>query len=534
MIRLHVFVLLLAVILSSVSAQNVYPGSWELVVKNGGVSAMHMATTYKNTVVMYDRTDFGASQLRLPNGRCRDDPKDLKLTHDCWAHSIEYNIDTSNLRALMVMTDTWCSSGAFAANGTLISTGGYNDGGNAIRYFVPCANSACDWYDSDPYGLKGYRWYASNQILPDNRIIVVGGTGSFSYEFVPGVQAYALPFLSQTNTPGVQNNLYPFLHLSSDGNLFIFANRDSILFDYTNNRVVKTFPTIPDGPRNYPSTGSSVMLPLSASDGFQRIEILICGGAPENGYAAAQASNFVEALQSCGRIFITDPNPSWAMETMPAPRVMGDMLILPNGEILIINGAQKGTAGWGYGTSPALAPYLYRPNASSGKRFTVLGGSTIPRMYHSTANVLPDGRIFVGGSNPNYGYVFSGVPFPTELRLEAYSPYYLDKSYSTLRPTIISTDSMRYGQQFRVRFYVSNYSPSKIQFNIYAPSFTTHSTSMNQRLLMLAATSTKRVKGIYVAKVTAPPDSIAAPRGYYMLFVVNDGIPSVGKWINFS
>jgi hypothetical protein len=434
----------------------------------------------------------------------------------------------------MVMTDTWCSSGAFTANGTLISTGGYNDGAKAVRHFVPCANSACDWDDSDLNGLQEKRWYASNQILPDNRIIVVGGEGAFSYEFVPGGQVYALPFLSKTNTPNVYNNLYPFLHLSSDGNLFIFANRDSILLDYTRNRVVKTFPRMPDGPRNYPSTGSSVMLPLSASDGFQRVEILICGGAPDNGYASANAKKFVHALQSCGRIVITDSKPGWAMENMPAPRVMGDMLILPNGEILIINGAQRGTAGWKLGKSPALAPYLYRPNALSGKRFTVLAASSIPRMYHSSSNVLPDGRIFVGGSNPFFGYVFSGVQFPTELRLEAYSPYYLDKSYSTLRPTIVSTDSVRYGKTFRVRFYVSNYSASNIHFNIYAPPFTTHTNSMNQRLLKLATTSTKRRKGIYVAKVTAPPNSIAAPPGYYMLFVVNNGIPSVGKWIHFS
>lgn len=537
MLRLFVFLLLLGVLYCrSVSGQTVYPGSWDLMVANGGVSAMHMTTTYENTIVMYDRTDYGPSELPLPDGRCRDDPKDTALTHDCWAHSIEYNIATNNVRALMVMTDTWCSSGAFAANGTLVSTGGNNDGSNTIRYFVPCANSACDWNDADPNGLQASRWYASNQILPDNRIFVVGGRGVYSYEFVPGGQAFDLPFLTQTDTDGnAHNNWYPFLHLSSDGNLFIFANKDSILFDYNNNRVVKTFPTIPDGPRNYPSSGSSVMLPLSASDGFQRIEILICGGAPENSYASAVAHDFIYGLQSCGRMVITDPNPGWAMESMPAPRVMGDMLILPNGEILIINGAQSGTAGWGYATNPALAPYLYTPDASSAQRFTVLGASNIPRMYHSTANVMPDGRIFVGGSNPNEYYNFSGVPFPTELRLEAYSPYYLDQSYSALRPTIVSTsgNSMSYGQAFSVSFQVSNYSSTNIQFNIYAPSFTTHSFSMNQRLLVLAATSTTTVNGIYVANVAAPPNSIAAPRGYYLLFVVNSGIPSVGKWINF-
>lgn len=45
----------------------------------------------------------------------------------------------------MVMTDSWCSYGAFASNSTLVSTGGFNDEARAVRPFVPCDNSACDW-----------------------------------------------------------------------------------------------------------------------------------------------------------------------------------------------------------------------------------------------------------------------------------------------------------------------------------------------------------------------------------------------------
>jgi hypothetical protein len=57
---------------------------------------------------------------------------------------------------------------------------------------------------------------------------------------------------------------------------------------------------------------------------------------------------------------------------------------------------------------------------------------------------------------------------------------------------------------------------------------------MNQRLLTLASTTPKRVGGIYIAMVTAPPSSVAAPPGYYTVIAVNNGIPSVAKWIHFS
>lgn len=125
------------------------------------------------------------------------------------------------------------------------------------------------------------RWFASSQILPaDDRIIVVGGRRSFTYEFVPKIstneKAFDLPFLHQIyNGNEGGNNLYPIVHLSSDGNLFIFANMDSILFNYKQNKVVKKFPKIHGlGSRSYPSTSSSVILPLDHKDGFCKVEVM--------------------------------------------------------------------------------------------------------------------------------------------------------------------------------------------------------------------------------------------------------------------
>ena len=49
-------------------------------------------------------------------------------THDCTAHSAEYTPGSNAIRSLFVFTDTWCSSGQFAPDGTLIQTGGDSDG----------------------------------------------------------------------------------------------------------------------------------------------------------------------------------------------------------------------------------------------------------------------------------------------------------------------------------------------------------------------------------------------------------------------
>ena len=43
----------------------------------------------------------------------------------------------------------------------------------------------------------------------------------------------------------------------------------------------------------------------------------------------------------------------------------------------------------------------YDPAAAKGSRWSKAGVSSIPRMYHSTATLLPDGTVLVSGSNPS-------------------------------------------------------------------------------------------------------------------------------------
>ena len=71
--------------------------------------------------------------------------------------------------------------------------------------------------------------------------------------------------------------MYPFVHLLREGSLFIFVNKEAQLFDPSNNRVIKELPSLSGGHRTYPSTGGSVMLPLSNANGFEP-EIMVCGG----------------------------------------------------------------------------------------------------------------------------------------------------------------------------------------------------------------------------------------------------------------
>ncbi|MFS8012798.1 putative immunoglobulin-like, galactose oxidase-like, Early set domain-containing protein [Helianthus anomalus] len=270
-------------------------------------------------------------------------------------------------------------------------------------------------------------------------------------------------------------------------------------------------------PGNYPSTGFAVLLPLRLKKGIvESIKVLVCGGAPKGAFANANNGRFDEALDTCGRIKISDPNPQWVMETMPLAQVMGDML-LPNDHVLIINGASAGVAGWELDRNPVLSP------------------CTIPQRFLSR-----DGRVLVGASNPHDKWVFTNVLYPTEQSLEAFSPSYLDSSSSSLRPRIFSPKSktkMRYGKRVDVTFVVSGRVDLKsVIVTLVSPSFNTHSFSMNQRLLLLDGdNSTKALaKSTYRVSVTAPQSGNFAQSGNYILYVVHKEIPSTGIWVRMQ
>ncbi|KAI3767020.1 hypothetical protein L2E82_17101 [Cichorium intybus] len=512
-------------------------GSWSLLLPNIGISAMHMQLLPNDRVVIYDRTDFGTSNISLPAGKCRPN------SDDCSAHSVEYDVASNSIRPLMLVSNIWCSSGSLMPDGTLTQTGGQDDGSLVVRTYNSC--DTCDWQEIQN-GLVQGRWYATNHLLPDGRQIIIGGRQVFNYEFYPKISdtqnAVDFPFLVQTNDPDIENNLYPFVFLNTDGNLFVFANNRAILFDYLHNQVVKTFPTIPDSePRNYPSTGSAVLLPMKIVKGnITAVEVLVCGGAPRSAFLNANIGVFDRALDTCCRIKISDPDPIWVMETMPLARVMGDMLLLPNGNVLIINGGSTGTAGWELCPDPVLNPVIYRPGNQIGSRFEVQNPTTIPRLYHSTALLLRDGRVLVGGSNPHDKYVFEDVMYPTDLSLEQFSPSYLDSNSSGLRPEIISPvtrTTVGYGHQMVTTFAMSDkLDPSSVLVTMVAPPFNTHSFSMNQRLLVLDSGIPTMVADSlnYEVLVTVPPSSNIAPAGYYLLFVVHKDIPSQGIWIRIK
>ncbi|OEL22211.1 Aldehyde oxidase GLOX1 [Dichanthelium oligosanthes] len=517
-----------------------FPGAWSTISENAGVSAMHMVIMRNDKAVMFDTVTTGPSLLRLPKGKCRLDLRSkVQGAQDCAAHAVEFDYATGGVRALKVLTDVWCSSGAVDAGGNLVQTGGYFEGEKVVRYLSPCAD--CDWREF-PASLAEGRWYGTQQILPDGRSIVLGGRRAFSYEFVPAegqlnTQANPLQILRDT-TDDVENNLYPFVHLLTDGTLFVFANDRSIVFDYRTGQVVRELPVLPGGGRNYPASGMSALLPLDLRRGdVLSPEVIVCGGAPKNAFKLGEANTFNAALRDCARINPLKPNARWATDQMPVSRTMGDLLILPTGDLLMLNGAARGCSGWGFARQPVLTPLLYSPRQPRGSRFRALAATTIARMYHATSAVLPDATVLVAGSNTNSAYNFSGVDFPTEVRVERFTPPYLAPERAANRPAIdaatVPADGMAYVAQFTFQFSTpaEAVAEADLKVTMYAPPFTTHGYSMNQRLLVLRVSAFVAHGQTYTISVDAPGKPELAPPGYYLLYVMAKGVPSKAAWV---
>ncbi|KAK4434582.1 Aldehyde oxidase GLOX1 [Sesamum alatum] len=128
--------------------------------------------------------------------------------------------------------------------------------------------------------------------------------------------------------------------------------------------------------------------------------------------------------------------------------------------------------------------------------------------------------------------------------MEAFSPDYLHPRLARVRPTIVSPAShsqIEYGQQLTINFRAEGrINRNLITVTMISPPFTTHSFSMNQRLLVLTHENGTRPevtslgRSNYQVRVTTPGSPILAPPGYYLLFVVYREVPSQGIWVQIK
>ena len=418
--------------------------------------------------------------------------------------------------------DLFCSGHSFLPDGRLLVTGGtvpnggIDDGTIKSTIYNYTTNTWTNGVD-----MNAGRWYPTNVALGNGETLVVSGTykvGGQRYEnSLPQVWLTTGGWrnLSGATTP-TSFPLYPWMHLLSDGRVFYSGPTQSSLYMTTTGTG-----SLSGGPMShvFRDEGSAVMYDVN--------KVLIVGG----GNPPTETAEVIN---------LSGGTPTWTYATsMIHKRRHLNTTILPNGKILVTGG----TSGPGFNnTCPSkyvLPAEMWDPDYNT---WTPLAAMTYPRLYHSAAVLLPDGRVLVTGTTewPGEGVEDSGGTGETDCPAlanqyftEIFSPPYLFNSDgTTASPPLITSapTDVTYGQTFNIG--MSSKSGRLIsKVTLVRLSSTTHSYNQNQRFNDLPFNTTP-LGGLWAAM---PSNPNACPPGHYMLFVINSaGVPSKAKIIKVS
>ena len=479
-------------------------GSWTAPLKIGAVG-IHMALLYTGKVLMY----FSDQPIGSGTGSV----------------AVVWNPTTNAITPNNVPFpyNIFCSGMVELPNGRIMMMGGHNDSYGAgsdagiatVLEYIPYSNT---WTQAKP--MSNARWYPSDVELPNGNVIVASGENYNATRLVFPMEEYnynnntwsTLPYTANTSST---TNFYPHLILLPTGNIFMAGMVQSNLMFNPSTNAWSTNPANPSAwTRIY---GGNVLLP-----GLERV---LAVGGRQTGDQTGSATNSVSWIDfsqstpawvdGCGTLGTSNP-PGCIPESQGGPQAMDaireneNLVLLPDGTVMAEGGGQGG----GKYSNAVYYPDDFNPTTNTWASRTTgdWAAQQVQRTYHSTAVLLPDGRVVSAGSD--YG--------SNPESLEVFSPPYL---YSTTRPTITSAPTtVNYGQQFTI---TTPNASSITRVALIKVATCTHATRFDERFVDLTFTL-----GNGQITATAPASGNYAPPGYYMLDILNSsGVPAVMPFV---
>ena len=392
--------------------------------------------------------------------------------------------------------DAFCSGNDLLPNGEVFVTGGHvyngtnpaaHEDGKGIKNTAIFDPATQTWTPGPP--MAQARWYPTNLELGNGRILIFAGQVDPRHD-VRHVDEYDPSSNTMKTLPATADKElpeYPRMTLLPDGNVFYDApSKGTQMFHPATNTWTWVGNTQFGHSR---AEASSILLP-----GLKKI--LIVGGRNR----VTGPTNTAEIID------FSKAKPTWHYTgSMTYARAYANGVLLADGTVLEVGGG-TGTA---Y-KEPVYRAELYNPRTGT---WSTMAAQTAPRIYHSTAVLLPSGQVLSAGTDSGtYQYT-----------AEIYSPPYL---FRGPRPKVSSAPaSVGYGQSFAVSVPGAR---SITRVALVKPSGATHALGQDQRYVDLSFTHVSSSR----LSVTSPPDGNHAPPGWYMLFVLNSrGVPSVARWV---
>ena len=413
--------------------------------------------------------------------------------------------------------DLFCSGHSFLADGRLFVAGGHIQNGVGVRnasIYNPFGNPP-DW-TALPLMNAG-RWYPTVTVLANGDVLVVSGSidGYSDNNTVP--QVFQVGSGTWRNLQERAMDLYPQMFLAPNGKVFNSGpSWDTRYLDTAGSGKWSFWRLFPD--RSIPR--------LRISGDVRPGKILVMGGGGGD-CSAVQSVPTNTAMV----IDLNQPSPTWReVDSMEFARRQLNATLLPDGNVLVTGGTSS--CGFNDPAGAVHAAELWNPTT---EQWTTLASSSgIPRIYHSTALLLPDARVLSMGGN------VLGNPYPDTRTTEIYSPPYLFNALGqpAARPTITSApEIVAYGQTFFVQTDDAAAITNGGKVTMLRLSSVTHSFNMSQYINTLSfsqATGGLNVVAPSGAAVVAPTPTVAPP-GPYMLFILNgSGVPSVAKIVRVA
>jgi Domain of unknown function (DUF1929)/Kelch motif len=392
--------------------------------------------------------------------------------------------------------NVFCSGLAHLPDGSIFLAGGnknfQNDGIAQTHVFNPDTGS---WSLGPDMAVE--RWYPSVTPLGNGEMLITGGRPTLHEVRQTDGSLRAL------DTASLDLPLYPWMDVAPDGRTF-YSGPDT---------TMRSLSTAGSGSWQIHSERDSLYRDYGSRALYDVGKILVAGGGPSS--ANAQVINL---------------NGTAPQVSPTAPMAFGrrqhNLTVLADGTVLATGGNSSGVPLVDMNNGVYQAE-LWNPATGT---WTTLQAEQVTRQYHSTALLLPDGRVLSSGGGicgdcDAAGYLARNAQVLTP-------PYLFKKDGSgQLAPRPEITAVAAAALPYNAPFWISMPDPASIgKVGLVRLGAVTHSVNMEQRYVPLNFSA-----GAGTINATSPANANIAPPGVYMLFAIGtDGVPSVARMVRLD
>ena len=456
-------------------------------------------------------------QALLPNGKVLmwdsvGDNAAETYTNHTFTRAMVWNPANNSFKRVDVQGyNIFCAGFAHLANGNVLVAGGNANSALAGIVQTHIFNWQTESWTRGPNMASG-RWYPSVAEMANGEATIVGGGPATAEVYQTNGAIRSLSGFTNSTYGGRR---YPFMVSRPDTQLGLFGPYDTgyTVFTPGNGAVTGTLSTRDGKNRDY---GSFATYDIGKS--------LVVGGGSmtEGGVSSVPTKTAVVVNSNAGLVPAVTSTGS-----MSSGRRQFNATVLADGSVLATGGL----------TSAATSTLVDLNHAiTSAERWdpvtgtwTLLASASRIRQYHSTATLLPDGRVMTGGGGVCGTCMAVGY---LEKNVEYFTPPYLykhDGSRQLATRPVISTAPTTVS--INTSFAISSSQAASIKkVGLVGLSDVTHGVDQGQRYVPLKFS----VSGTTLT-VTGPPNGGIAPPGYYMLFITDSaGVPSVAKMVQVA